>query len=103
LGYATVLEWSNIHYEEREPPVVGSSKTVVRVGTVQWQMRTMSSVDELMTQAEFFVDALAGYQADFALFPEYFNAPLMGRHKELSPPEAMRELAGYTEEIAAQF
>src|SRR5690606_8155633 len=82
LGYATVLEWSNIHYEEREPPVVGSSKTVVRVGTVQWQMRTMSSVDELMTQAEFFVDALAGYQADFALFPEYFNAPLMGRHKE---------------------
>ncbi|MBW3567372.1 MAG: GNAT family N-acetyltransferase [Proteobacteria bacterium] len=103
LGFATVLEWSNIHYEESEQPAIGTRKTTVRVGTVQWQMRPMKSVEELMGQVEFFVDALAGYNADFALFPEYFNAPLMGRYNELSPAEAMRKLAGYTDEITEQF
>lgn len=103
LGYATVLEWSNIHYEEREAPVVAGRKTTVRVGTVQWQMRPMKTIDELMGQVEFFVDALAGYNADFALFPEYFNAPLMGRYNELSPAEAMRRLAEHTTEITERF
>lgn len=103
LGFATVLEWSNIHYEETELPAIGTRKTTVRVGTVQWQMRPMKSVEELMGQVEFFVDALAGYNADFALFPEYFNAPLMGRYNELSPAEAMRKLAGYTDIITEQF
>lgn len=103
LGYATVLEWSNIHYEDSNSPVIAAPKTTVRVGTVQWQMRPMQSVEELMGQVEFFVDALAGYNADFALFPEYFNAPLMGRYNALSPAEAMRRLADYTEEIVEQF
>ncbi|HLU62561.1 MAG TPA: GNAT family N-acetyltransferase [Gammaproteobacteria bacterium] len=103
LGYATVLEWSNIHYEEREAPAIAAPKVVVRVGTVQWQMRPMETVDELMGQVEFFVDALAGYNADFALFPEYFDAPLMSRYNEFSPAEAMRKLAGHTDEIAERF
>ncbi|HEX6928443.1 MAG TPA: GNAT family N-acetyltransferase, partial [Gammaproteobacteria bacterium] len=51
LGFATVLEWSNIHYEELEAPVIEARKTTVRVGTVQWQMRGMNSVEELMGQA----------------------------------------------------
>lgn len=98
-GYATVLEWSNIHYQEREPSVIRSNDSTVRIGTVQWQMRPMKSVDELINQVEFFVDALAGYNADFAMFPEYFNAPLMSQFNEYSPAEAMRKLAGHTETI----
>jgi predicted amidohydrolase len=30
-------------------------------------------------QAEFFIDAVSGYECDFALFPEFFTAPLNGR------------------------
>lgn len=99
LGFATVLEWSNIYYEEHETAPLETRKTTVRVGTVQWQMRRMKSVDELMQQVEFFVDALAGYNSDFALFPEYFNAPLMANFNDRSPAEAMRALADDTAEI----
>lgn len=104
LGYATVLEWINLHYEEKELSFTEVAKTTIRVGTVQWQMRPTKSLDELLQQVEFFVDALAGYNVDFALFPEYFNAPLMAQYNDLSPPEAMRELAtNFTDVIAERM
>lgn len=98
-GYATILQWNNIFYEDRRPPLIGERKTTVRVGTVQWQMRRMHSLEELMQQAEFFIDSLGGYHADFAIFPELFNAPLLGQFDQGNPAEAIRGLAGYTEEI----
>lgn len=97
-GYATLVQWNNIHYQENRP-LIGGRRATVRVGTVQWQMRPMRTLDELMTQAEFFVDALAGYRADFALFPEFFNAPLLSQFNQDNPAEAIRGLAQYTEEI----
>ena len=60
-------------------------------------------LDELMQQAEFFVDAVSGYRCDFALFPEFFNAPLMAENNHLSTPEAIRELAKHTNEIVQRF
>ncbi|MDH5660109.1 MAG: carbon-nitrogen hydrolase family protein, partial [Gammaproteobacteria bacterium] len=59
--------------------------------------------DELMQQAEYFVDAVAGYRSDFALFPEFFNAPLMAENNHLSEPQAIRELAKHTETIVQKF
>jgi predicted amidohydrolase len=35
-------------------------------------------VTALLQQAEYFIDALSDYKCDVALFPEFFNAPLMG-------------------------
>lgn len=102
-GYATVLEWSNIYFVEKEIPLTETAKTTIRVGTVQWQMRPTKSLDELMQQVEFFVDALGGYNADFTMFPEYFNAPLMAQFNDKSPAEAMRELAGFTDEICERM
>lgn len=98
-GFATIVQWNNIFYSQEAPPLIGALKTNVRLGTVQWQMRRMGTVDELMQQIEFFVDALAGYQADFALFPEFFNAPLLGLFDQGNPAEAMRDLAQFTDEI----
>ncbi len=97
-GYATLVQWNNIFYEQKQP-LIGGRKPVVRVGAVQWQMRRIASFDELMQQVEFFVDALAGYKADFALFPEFFNAPLLSRFNQDHPAEAIRGLAQYTDEI----
>lgn len=97
-GYATMLEWNNIYYEEPISPI-GAAKQVIRVGLVQWQMRTTRSVEDLIEQVEFFVDAVADYQADFVVFPEFFNAPLMGLHPKDDTLAAVRELAGMTPRI----
>jgi predicted amidohydrolase/GNAT superfamily N-acetyltransferase len=100
--YAVLLEWDNLYYEKKSE-VPSAIKTVVRLGLIQWQMRPYSNLDDLMQQAEYFVDAVSGYRSDFALFPEFFNAPLMAENNHLSEPQAIRELAQYTEEIVQQF
>ncbi len=98
LGYATLLEWNNILYT---PPssVLNTRKTQVRLGAVQWQMREFTSVEEVLKQVEYFVDALSDYKSDFALFPEFFNAPLMGLTDQMDQTRAIRFLAGFTEQF----
>ncbi|MCP5198761.1 MAG: hydrolase [Gammaproteobacteria bacterium] len=99
-GYATLLEWDNFYYEPDETPLVEASKTEVRVGVVQWLMRTIGSLDELLSQVEFFVDSLSDYRADFVVLPEFFNMPLMGvGHHDGKAAEAIRRLADYTPDI----
>lgn len=100
--YAVLLKWDNIYYEKPSKRA-SSNKTVVRLGLIQWQMRTYKDLSELMDQAEYFIDAVSAYRADFALFPEFFNAPLMASHNHLSEPAAIRELARHTEEIVQKF
>jgi hypothetical protein len=36
-------------------------------------MRSLSNLNALFEQAEFFIDAVSGYECDFALFPEFFT------------------------------
>ena len=100
--YATLLEWLNIYYEENEK-LIGGKKSIIRVGVVQWQMRSVDSFQNFLKQIEFFVDAVAGYKADFVLFPEFFNVPLMAKYNKLSPSDAIRSLADYTEKIRTEM
>ncbi len=100
--YAVLLEWDNIYYEKPSTQTV-ATKRVVRLGLVQWQMRPYNDVSQLLQQAEYFVDTLSGYRSDFALFPEFFNAPLMAKYNHLSEPDAIRKLAEFTEEIVKNF
>ncbi len=95
-GYATLLQWNNIYFEGRGAPLLPQRKTLVRLGTVQWQMRRVESLHSLMSQVEFFVDALASYNCDFCLFPEFFNAALMAVGAPKDSAEAIRALAEYT-------
>lgn len=94
-GYATLLEWNNIYYEPEERSV-SSQKREVRIGGVQWQMREVASVDEMLQQVEFFVDIMADYNADFVCFPEFFTAPLMGLCDSSDQNIAIRDLASHT-------
>jgi len=100
--FAVLLEWDNIYYTKKTVKLT-SQKSVVRLGLIQWQMRAYKTVDELFEQVEFFVDAVSGYKSDFALFPEFFNAPLMASYNHLSVPEAIRQLATYTDEMLERF
>jgi predicted amidohydrolase len=62
-------------------------------------MRPLNSVDELIQQVEFFVDALSDYQCDLALFPEFFNAPLMGIESHANSIDSIKALTEYSVEI----
>ena len=100
--FATLLEWNNIYYEEKEK-AIGRKKSVVRLGLVQWGMRSLPSIDALIEQMEFFIDAVSDYQSDFILFPEFFNAPLMAKYNHLAEFDAIRALANYSEPIRSKF
>jgi len=100
--YAVLLEWDNIYYEKVQK-TPSTQKKVVRLGLIQWQMRSYNNLEELLQQAEFFVDSVSGYRSDFALFPEFFNAPLMAENNHLTEPEAIRELAKHTAAIIQKF
>ena len=100
--FAVLMQWNNIYYEKPRKKAA-SQKTVVRLGLIQWQMRKYDNVDSLMQQVEYFVDTVSEYRSDFALFPEFFNAPLMAKYNHLSEADAIRELAKYTDEIVQRF
>lgn len=97
--YAVLMRWNNIYYEEQTKDAT-IAKKIVRLGLIQWQMRSYVDLEDMMQQADFFVDAVSGYHSDFALFPEFFNAPLMAKYNHLSEANAIREMAKYTETIA---
>lgn len=98
-GYATLLEWNNLYHDPEKAKLIGATRTTARVGCVQWQMRPLSGMDELIQQVEFFVDALSDYKCDLALFPEFFNAPLMGLEKHETSIAAVRALAEFSSQI----
>ena len=63
------LEWKTYRQELRD-----ITKTSARIGCVQWQMRPLRSVDELILQVEFFIDALPPIEIESA--PPVVNALL---------------------------
>ncbi len=93
------MEWVNLYYDPGKTPLIGATRKSARVGCVQWQMRNFDTVEELIHQIEFFIDALSDYQCDFALFPEFFNAPLMGIENHENSIDSVKALAEYSIEI----
>lgn len=102
-GYATLLEWPNSQYEPSKQALFGATKTTARIGCIQWQMREMGSVEDLLQQVEYFVDALSSYRCDVALFPEFFNAPLMGLSQHRNSVDSVRFLAEFTPKIIEEI
>lgn len=102
--FAVLMEWDNIYYEKPNKKAASKKKVVRLGGLIQWQMRPYATFDDLLHQVEFFIDSVSGgYRSDFALFPEFFNAPLMAENNHLSEAEAIRELASHTEAIVQKF
>jgi len=70
---------------------------------VQWQMRLFKDIEAFYDQVEFFVDAVSDYGADFILFPEFFNTPLMSPYNDLPERNAMERLASLTDDIVRKM
>lgn len=100
--YATLLQWDNVYYRGDYVTAHRIRKNV-RIGLVQWKMRLFDSLEDLFQQAEYFVDSISNYKSDFAVFPEYFNGPLMAEFSHMNEAEAMREMAQYTTRIKEKF
>ncbi|MEZ4739338.1 MAG: bifunctional GNAT family N-acetyltransferase/carbon-nitrogen hydrolase family protein [Flavobacteriales bacterium] len=97
LEYATLMEWDNIYHNEDN---YGRSwERNVRLGLIQWQMRSYKDRDELFDQLDYFLEVVSGYNSDFAVLPEFFNAPLMAAYNDRSEAEAIRCLAEHTDAI----
>jgi len=101
-GYATLLIWHNV-YHDAEKSIILRKKDIVRIGLVQWQMRPYDTTDEFLKNVDYFVDAVSDYESDFILFPELFNAPLMGRFNDMDSRHAIKELAQFTKPIITEM
>jgi len=102
LEYATLLEWNNIYYEPTSKSN-SVSKSTIRLGLIQWQMRLFKDIDDFYDQVEFFVRTVSDYGSDFVLFPELYNTPLMSPYNDMYEAEAMHMLAESTEEIVKKI
>ncbi len=101
-GFATHMVWRNPQYDEsgslKEQRGALSPQQVVRVATVQWQMRGLDHRDEFKKQVEYFVDVASDYKSDFVVFPELFTNQLLSlEERPLPPKEGMERVATYTD------
>jgi predicted amidohydrolase/GNAT superfamily N-acetyltransferase len=101
-GYATHMLWRNPQLPDE--PTTHQSKDLlspqqtVRVATVQFQMRGLSSQDEFRRQIEYFVDVASDYRSDFVVFPENFTLQLLSLEpKPLQPKEGIEKITSYTD------
>jgi predicted amidohydrolase len=69
----------------------------VRVATVQYMQRRVSSFEEFVEIVEYFVDVTSDYKSDFVVFPEMFTLQLLSiENKQLSPQASIEALTQYT-------
>lgn len=102
LGFATLLEWTNLDYRPDPHRMYVPSKPV-RACVVQYQMREIRNFREFARQVEYFVDVASDYKSDFVLFPELFTMQLLSFVKAKRPGLAVRKLAEFTPEYLDLF
>lgn len=102
VGYATLLEWTNLDYRPDFQKRYVASKTV-RICVVQYQMREIKSFDDFAKQCEYFIDVAADYKCDFILFPELFTTQLLSFMQAERPGLAVRKLAEFTPQYLELF
>ena len=97
-GYATHMVWRNPYAPEvRHPRTVAGTKESIRVATVQFQQRRVSSFEEFISNIEYFVDVTSDYRSDFVVFPELFTLALLSLEEtRLTPAQSIERLTEYT-------
>lgn len=105
-GHATQMFWRNPLEQEtiKAKPSLGDTALPerVRVATVQFQMRRITSIDDFEQQVEYFVDIASDYRADFVVFPELFTLQLLSlEQRALGPVEAIQKISEYTPRFVA--
>ena len=110
-GNAVQLVWYNPQYSpapaataKRPKPVQRAALNRVRVATVQYKQRRITSFDEFRKMVTYFVDVTGDYGADFVVFPELFTLQLLSlESEEQKPHESIATIARYEEAIISMF
>ncbi|WP_062050542.1 bifunctional GNAT family N-acetyltransferase/carbon-nitrogen hydrolase family protein [Bacillus sp. JCM 19034] len=103
LKYATLMEWNNIDYRSTTPKRQFKTSFPVRITTIQYEMKKISSFEDFAIQCEYYTDVAASFQSDFAVFPEIFTLQLLSFLPEKSPSLAIRRLTEFTEDYLDLF
>jgi len=100
-GYAVHMIWRNPLQAEpitKEKKKRGRLPRSVRVATVQFQFRKVTSETQFEGQLEYFIDIASDYGADFVVFPELITLALLSAaKKKMRPEESIDHLTKYTE------
>jgi predicted amidohydrolase/ribosomal protein S18 acetylase RimI-like enzyme len=105
LGYGVHLLWRNPlapdeTEEKRAKSYGGRLPDTIRVATVQYKQRRVSTFDEFVDMVRYFVDVAADYRADFVVLPELFSLQLLSMEdQELTPAEAIEALTKYRDPL----
>lgn len=104
MDYAAHLIWRNPELLDRDTVIEDSHvhlhmPSTVRIATVQYLQRRISSFDEFRDIVTYFVCEMADCRCDFVVFPELFTVQLLSIENEpLKHYDAIRQLADvYTE------
>ncbi len=100
-GYATYLEWTNIHYSPKKKKP--SYDPYMRVCTVQYQLRQIKHFEDFATNVEYFVDVASDYRSDFVVFPEMFTNQLLSFLPQKGPGTTIRMLSEFTQQYLDLF
>lgn len=92
-GYAVLMEWLNPDYT----PAHDAEPDSIRVASVNYRMRPVTSFEQFAKQCEFFIDTAADYNCDFVLFPELLTNQLLGLLPPDRPALQARGLHRFTE------
>lgn len=101
-GWATHMEWVNVEYRPFQKRSMRAVQ-MVRLASVQYQMRRVESFEEFERQCTFFVDTAGDYKCDFVLFPELFTTQLLSLVDARRPAAAARALAEFTPRYLEMF
>lgn len=107
MGYGVHLVWRNpkvtdTQAAERTRRYGARMPDTVRVGTVQYMQRRVSSFEEFMEIVAYFVDVVADYKGDFVVFPELFTLQLLSiEDQQLTPAKSIEALTQYTPRFTA--
>lgn len=102
-GYATFLEWRNLDYQPGAKRRYHRPVEPVRLCVVQYQMRTVPSLESFQQQCEYFLDVASDYKCDFVLFPELFTTQLLSCVEPTRPGLAARRLSEFTPQLLEFF
>jgi predicted amidohydrolase/ribosomal protein S18 acetylase RimI-like enzyme len=100
-GHALLMEWLNTSYVPRTGLRPGTGR--IRVASVQYKVRPVSSFDDFAKHCEFFIDTAGDYHCDFVIFPEILTEQLLSLVHADRPGEAARGLDQFTERYIEFF
>src|SRR5690606_23919564 len=99
LGYAILMRWENPLIDPKANlSYAEDAKDNVRICTINFEQRKISSLEEFQSIAEYFIGVASDYNCDFVVFPEFVTMSLLSiRNEKLDPVKSLEHLGEFTE------